>query len=342
MAVGPPVPVGTITSRAEDGPVSVDAEKQVWNCKNPTCGRGGSAIDAWMAAYGVDASEAIAELAKMAGISPNGSEPKRHIVDTYDYTGEDGTLLFQVVRYEPKELPANAGRTATATGFGTCRARRRVLFGLPEVLRAKEAGETVWVAEGEEEALALRAAGVCATTNPGGAGKWKRDYTEQLRGAGKVRVVSDADDSGHAHVAKVAPELAAAVGSLEVLEPPEGFKDVAQLLGAGRGLEELVEVEASSSTNGRRRGCSQRWGQRSARRHHADRLAHLLGRGSRTPPTGSSSPSSRPGARWRPSPWPKSARACWLSMCRRRGQPATRCSARSQSSPSTWCTSTTR
>ena len=71
-----------------------------------------------------------------------------------------------------------------------------VLYRLPEVLAAVTAGEAVWVAEGEKDADALTHAGVTATTNPRGAGKWRPAYTDTLRGAAGVIVVADRDEQG--------------------------------------------------------------------------------------------------------------------------------------------------
>ena len=46
------------------------------------------------------------------------------------------------------------------------------------VIAAVEAGQTIWIAEGEKDVHALEAAGVVATCSPGGAGKWRDEYAE--------------------------------------------------------------------------------------------------------------------------------------------------------------------
>ena len=69
---------------------------------------------------------------------------------------------------------------------------RRVPYRLPELLAADPA-LPVFIVEGEQDADALRAIGLVATCNPGGAaehkdkakpyrGKWLADYSEHLRG----------------------------------------------------------------------------------------------------------------------------------------------------------------
>ena len=43
-----------------------------------------------------------------------------------------------------------------------------------------------------------------ATCNPGGAGKWKGEYTKSFYGARRVLVVADKDVPGRKHAAAVA------------------------------------------------------------------------------------------------------------------------------------------
>lgn len=129
----------------------------------------------------------------------NGDTPQ--IVATYDYTDENGALLYQVCRFDPKGFrqrrPDGAGAWAWRLGDV-----RRVLFGLPELIGRKLA----YIAEGEKDVLALRKLGFVATTNAGGAGKWRDEYAEQLRAAGieSVAILPDNDDAGRAHAQAVA------------------------------------------------------------------------------------------------------------------------------------------
>jgi hypothetical protein len=94
----------------------------------------------------------------------------RRIVATYDYRDEEGTLLSQAVRYEPKDF---SQRRPDGNGdwIWNVEGVRRVPYRLPELIAAVEAGGTVYVAEGEKDADALAKAGVVATTSPMGAGQ---------------------------------------------------------------------------------------------------------------------------------------------------------------------------
>ena len=126
-----------------------------------------------------------------------------------------------------------------------------VLYRLPEVLAAVTAGEAVWVAEGEKDADALTHAGVTATTNPRGAGKWRPAYTDTLQGAAGVIVVADRDERGREHARNVAEQAAASGVAAYVVEPIEG-KDAADHLAAGRGIGDFRQVGVfDSSLNGK-------------------------------------------------------------------------------------------
>lgn len=93
----------------------------------------------------------------------------------------------------------------------------RVLYRLPEILAAVERGERIFVVEGEKDADALTGLGLAATTNPGGAGKWRARYGEPLRGA-RVAVIPDRDAAGIAHAESVAKALRGVAGEVRILE----------------------------------------------------------------------------------------------------------------------------
>jgi hypothetical protein len=74
--------------------------------------------------------------------------PKSKPVAIYDYPSENGKLLYQVCRYEPKRF---GHRQPDGHGGWIYRgADRRVLYRLPELLQHPDA--TVFVTEGEKDA----------------------------------------------------------------------------------------------------------------------------------------------------------------------------------------------
>jgi hypothetical protein len=173
--------------------------------------------------------------------SPNG-----HLEEsdgTYDYVNEGGALLFQVVRYSPKSFrqrrPDGAGGWIWNLGDV-----RRVIYRLPDVRRAVEAGELVAVVEGERDADRLSEAGICATTNAGGAGKWRDEYSASLRGARIIAIIPDNDAPGRDHAHAVARSLKGVVPIIRVIDlrglPEHG--DMSDWLTMGGTVSELLHL----------------------------------------------------------------------------------------------------
>ncbi len=96
--------------------------------------------------------------------------PMRSIVTAYDYRDEGGTVLYQCVRFAPKDFRQR--RPDGAGGWKwNLQGVRLVPYRLPDVL-ADDQDRPVYVVEGEKDADALWTRGHVATCNPMGAGKW--------------------------------------------------------------------------------------------------------------------------------------------------------------------------
>lgn len=160
----------------------------------------------------------------------NGHEPEA----VYRYVDEHDRALFEVVR-----LPGKQFRQRRPDGQWGLNGARRVIYRLPRVIEAAKRGQRVFVVEGEKDVAALDALGHVATCNPGGAGKWRKDYAETLRGA-RVVVVADRDEPGRAHARQVAESLKGVAAKLDVVEPAVG-KDISDHLAAGKSRNDLVE-----------------------------------------------------------------------------------------------------
>ena len=88
------------------------------------------------------------------------------------------------------------------------------IYRYQEVREAIALGKTIMIAEGEPCCDSFWELGIAATTNIGGAGKWKPSDTKDLEGASKVVLCPDRDKPGVAHmeaVASSAAELSAAL-----------------------------------------------------------------------------------------------------------------------------------
>ena len=114
-----------------------------------------------------------------------------------------------------------------------------VPYHLPALLAAVASGGTIYVVEGERDVQNVETAGAAATTNPGGAGKWRVEFSGYFGGADVV-VVRDRDDAGRAHADQVVDALRGVVARLRLVEAREG-KDASDHLAAGFTLAELVE-----------------------------------------------------------------------------------------------------
>lgn len=172
-------------------------------------------------------------------------EPKQRerersrIARTYDYTDEAGTLLYQVVRLEPKSFRQR--RPDGAGGWSwTLQGVDRVPYRLPGLVAAVDQGRWIFVVEGEKDVEALERAGEVATCNAGGAGKWDTRWQRWFHGA-TVVVVADRDEPGYRHAQQVRDNLAAVASAVTVVQAAVG-KDAADHLGAGRTVAEFEQI----------------------------------------------------------------------------------------------------
>lgn len=165
--------------------------------------------------------------------------PHGEAIAVYDYTDENGTLLYQVLRTADKQFPQRVPDRARKSGWRwSLGGTRRVLYRLPKIIEAVADGEHIWVCEGEKDVHALEAAGVTATCNPGGAGKWRPEYAEFLRDA-VVFIVADKDKPGQSHARQVAASLDGIAAGVEIREAADGHKDAAAHLAAGLSLNDF-------------------------------------------------------------------------------------------------------
>ena len=190
-----------------------------------------------------------------AGPAPAHSAPSEPEV-VYDYRDEDGQLLFQVVR-----APGKRFRQRRPDGAGgwlwNLSGVRRVLYRLPEVLAA-DPRAPVFVVEGEKDVDNLWRLGMVATTNPQGAGKWRAEFSEALRGRDVV-ILPDNDDPGRKHAAEVGRYLQGIARTIRLVELPDLSPkgDVSDWIAAGGTAERLQELGfAQSPTTAGPRGAT--------------------------------------------------------------------------------------
>lgn len=170
-------------------------------------------------------------------------KPTRQIVATYDYQDASGRLLFQVVRYDPKDFRQRKpdGNGGWVWKLGNT---QPTLYRLPQVIAAIQANAPVLFCEGEKDAdNAWNKLGVEATTAPMGAGKWRKHYAEYLTDA-KIIIVPDNDDPGRQHADLVAEALQGIAKAVRVVNlpdlPPKG--DLSDWIAAGGTRDQLFDI----------------------------------------------------------------------------------------------------
>jgi hypothetical protein len=231
-----------------NGSMSIDLIKERWYDHEHN--EGGGLYKLIMREAGCrNSAECLAWLEKQGykNGAGNGFAPARSKqVAWYDYTDENGKLLFQVVRFEPKEF-----RQRSPDGKGgwvwKTKGIKRVPYKLTELFEGIGLEHVVYIVEGEKDVETLMRWKLTATCNPAGAGKFGTAIIKYFKGANVV-IVADNDDAGRNHVADVAKKLSGAAKRIRLLDlsqhwqecPPKG--DISDWVAKGGTVEQLNEI----------------------------------------------------------------------------------------------------
>jgi hypothetical protein len=139
----------------------------------------------------------------------------KQIVKTYDYKDADGTLLYQVVRYEPKDFRHRRPDPNNNGGWIWKGSERRVLYRLQELLKYPDG--TVFITEGEKDADRVASLSYCATTVA--SGDWTEDCINPLKGRDVV-IFEDNDDAGRKKAETAARALYGVAKTIRVVRLP--------------------------------------------------------------------------------------------------------------------------
>jgi hypothetical protein len=197
--------------------------KGSWFC-NQCLPQAGDGFDLVGNVRGCDFPQALQLVADALGYQPRNGDSSRTIIATYDYTDADNTVLFQVVRFLPKDFRQRRpdGQGGWIWNLKDC---EPVLYKLPHVMQAS----SVLVVEGEKDVETAYRLGLpegwAATCNPMGAGKWRDTYTETLKNK-QVVILPDADAPGETHAAQVSQSLRRTASSVGRLALPANVKDL--------------------------------------------------------------------------------------------------------------------
>ncbi|MBN1588362.1 MAG: hypothetical protein JW888_02495 [Pirellulales bacterium] len=198
----------------------IDVEAGALLCNQCFKEKNGDGIAALMWLRGWDFQRTMDELSQYIDGDSTTAESSGTftIADEYDYVDENGTLLYQVVRLDPKDFRQRRPRDGGGWEWNV-KGVQLVPYRLPELLAA-DPSRDVLIVEGEKDADRAANMGIVATTCAMGAGKWRPKYNEHFRDRNVV-VVADNDLPGREHAHEVARSLFSLVRSVKVVELPD-------------------------------------------------------------------------------------------------------------------------
>jgi hypothetical protein len=225
---------------------SINTRKQVFNCRG--CSKGGDVIALVEFLDDADFKRACEILTGES--APDQKRVKKIVAAEHPYHTADGVVAFVVERVEYQKTdgsfvmkdgkrkktfrqkrpdPENPGKWIWNVNGAPI-----IPYRLPGLLKAIADRRWIVVTEGERCADAFWGLDIPATTNAGGAGKWKAELNPFFTGADLI-LIPDNDDAGHKHVQEVGAALNGIAARIRVLIlpnlPPKG--DVVDWLAAG-------------------------------------------------------------------------------------------------------------
>lgn len=175
------------------------------------------------------------DVMNVLGLSHADLEQTRQIVSKYAYEDEEGNLLYEVLRFEPKGFrqrrpdPERPGKY-----IWDIKGIEPLPYNLVDIAELVAHGtkdEYIWIVEGEKDVQAMGLAygdQGTATCNSGGAGHWTDTHSAYFKGCKcRVFIVADRDTAGYKHALSVYESLARVAGIKANLVLPASGKDAA-------------------------------------------------------------------------------------------------------------------
>lgn len=218
--------------------LSINPKKNVWMCG--FCGTSGNAwqLAAFVAGLMPEDKKAVSGWLRDKGILDDYGYDTKRIIATYPYRDENGNLLFEVVRFDPKDF-----RQRKPDGNGGWIWNSEGINRVPYRLNEWKDKPTVYIAEGEKDADTLWNIGFPATTNPMGARNWRPEYNQFFDNK-QVLVFRDNDSEGEDFQKSVVRNLFGVTRAIKTINLPnlKPKEDISDWFEAGGTKEELIQI----------------------------------------------------------------------------------------------------
>jgi Domain of unknown function (DUF927) len=235
-----------------NGSLAIDLRKRVWSDFETE--ESGGMLALVSREKSISKSEAWKWISELLGYTV---EPKFHPVATWDYVDTNGNMISQVVRAETGEREELGKRVKSywqrrPDGKGgwinKVKGIEPVPYRLPELIAAIAARRTIFIAEGEKCCDIICGLGLHATTNAGGAKKWRSELNHWFAGADIVLLPdNDLSGTGQKHAKLIGRSLRGVVRRIRIVDlstdidvGPKG--DIEQWLARGGTKERLLEL----------------------------------------------------------------------------------------------------
>jgi hypothetical protein len=170
----------------------------------------------------------------------------KKIVAVYDYADENGEILYQNVRYEPKDFRQRKPNGAGDYDY-SLNGIRRMPYRLPELIEAVSNEADIYLCEGEDDTNNVRGLGLAASSFK----NWKAEFNQYVKNSNVVLLI-DHDKAGVKQATDALKLLSGNVASLKAIDlfadeplPEKHGKDFSDWLESekqnGLSLDEIAE-----------------------------------------------------------------------------------------------------
>ena len=163
----------------------------------------------------------------------------------YQYPDEDGVVRYMILRMRNAKEPFYTVRPSEdgeyKSGLGK---ERPIPYNLPNVIKARDDGEVIFVTEGESKVDVLNELGYTATTAPfGKTDKWSSYFNKYVKRA-NVLIIADNDDKGREFAELTFETISDVANNVGVLELSSMYPNLKE----GGDIEDLRNIVKDDET----------------------------------------------------------------------------------------------